>query len=83
MWRFDQLMHPKAGYYPGERIGRGRRGLLTVAIGDGGDRLVGARFAHVCPTCRTDLTDLVVLHFDACQLQRSLWLLGADVGGAG
>lgn len=70
LWELGQLRHPVAGYYPGEPGSPVLTAVSPGVLAQPSTNSVGNRYKHVCPTCGNDLTDLVELHIDACQLAR-------------
>lgn len=68
LWRLDQLRHRAIGYYPGERETAATVTQEQQPSTSPDSPNTGSHYAWLCPVCMNDVTDLVCLHVDACNL---------------
>jgi hypothetical protein len=71
VWRLDQLRHQSIGYYPGDPALGTLFADRNRADPKPRDLKHGNYYAHHCPVCDNDLTQLVIAHYDAHELPAS------------
>lgn len=72
LWQLNQLRKAAIGHYPGEPIACAADAPLEQPPADVTKPMRGEHYAFRCPVCHNDLTDLVMLHHDACTTQRGI-----------
>lgn len=68
LWQLNQLLLVYSGYFPQIQPTDPAPTDPTHQTPTDALNPTGARYSLRCPYCRDDLTDLVILHWDACRL---------------
>jgi hypothetical protein len=72
LWSLDQLTRKPIGHFPGVRPAELDTEDAPAPTEPVDTPPPGERYAWLCPVCHNDLTDLVLLHHDACTTQRGI-----------